>query len=182
MTHWFKLDAVDESFFDDAQYRYVFHMDLRSPADQVWAGLTAQRPHAWCRMLTHVAYTSPGPFAVGSQRASEVAWGALKFRERFFGWDDTARRHSFYVEEVNVPLVRAFAEDYQITPTDTGCRFTWTFAFDPNPSLSPAVRLGLPGIRLLLRSLVKDTEKAFGTARVPSPQTQGAGRPGEQRP
>lgn len=164
MTHWFKLDPVDGSFLDTAQHRYVFAMDLCSPADQVWAGLTDQQPLTWCRMLTHVAYTSPAPFGVGTTRTSEVAWGALKFRERFFAWDDCARRHSFYVEKVNVPLVRAFAEDYQVIPTDTGCRFTWTFAFDANPSLSPAVKLALPGIRMLLRSFVKDTEKAFGTA------------------
>jgi len=170
MTHWFKLDPVDESFLDTAQYRYAFAMDLRSPADEVWGGLTNPQPLTWCRMLTHVAYTSQAPFTVGATRTSEVAWGALQFRERFIAWDDTARRHSFYVEEVNVPLVRAFAEDYQVTPTDTGCRFTWTFTFDANPNYIPSIKLGLPGIRMLLRSFVKDTEKTFGTARVPTLQ------------
>lgn len=163
MTRWFKLDPVDHTFFDRAQYRYDFPLELAASAEQVWEGLTGRSPQSWCRMLTRVDYTSRGPHGVGATRTSEVAWGALKFREHFFDWDDANRRHAFYVDAVNLPLVRAFAEEYVVTPTASGCRFTWTFAFDANPTLSGAVKLGLPGIRWLLGSMANDTARHFGT-------------------
>lgn len=126
----FNLDPVDESFLDSAQYRLVHTMELSASAEEVWAGLTASQPLDWCRMFTWVGYTSDAPFGPGATRTSQVAWGAMEFREHFFRWDDADRRHSFYVAQCNLPLTRAFAEDYHVVPTDDGCRFTWTFAFD----------------------------------------------------
>lgn len=86
----------------------------------------------------------------------------MEFREHFFRWDDADRRHSFYVAQCNLPLTRAFAEDYHVVPTDDGCRFTWTFAFDENTRYRKVLRAGMPGIRLLLTSFARDTERRFG--------------------
>lgn len=157
----FALDPVDASFLDTAPYRYVFHLDLAARADEVWAGLTVDEPQGWCRMLTDVHYTSPAPRGVGATRRSEVARGLLAFHERFFVWDDDARHHAFYAEKLNVPLLRAFAEDYLVVPTETGCRLTWVFAFEARRGFGAIVRAGLPAIMWLLRSMVRDTEQAF---------------------
>lgn len=161
----FKLEAVDSSFLGTAQHRFVFPIELGASADEVWEGLVGERPLGWCRWLTHVGFTSPSPHGPGSTRRSEVARGALKFRERFFVWEEEARHHSFFVEEVNLPLLRAFAEDYRVTPTDSGCTFTWTFAFEAKPGFGAALKLGLPAIQAQLRSFARDTERAFGTRR-----------------
>lgn len=168
MTPTFPLAPVDASFLDTARHRYVFEIDLDAPADQVWAGLTADEPQGWCRMLTDVRYTSPAPHRVGTSRRSVVARGVLSFRERFFVWDEAVHHHAFYVEGMNVPLLRAFAEDYLIVPTERGCRLTWTIAFESRRGFGTLVRLGLPAIAWLLRSLVKDTERAFTGPVTPS--------------
>lgn len=164
MTHvsMFKLEPVNALFLDDAQYRYVFSMDLAATAEEVWAGLTADEPQSWCRMLTDVRFTSQEPHGIGASRTSEVARGVLKFHERFFAWEEDERHQSFYVESVNLPLLRAFAEDYRITPTDSGCHLRWIFAFDAKPGFGALVKFGLPLIGWLLRSLARDTQDAFG--------------------
>lgn len=157
----FQLEPVDGSFLQSAQHRFVYPIDVPAHPDQVWEALTGRHPLEWCRMITRAAYTSERPFGVGATRESEVAWGAMKFRERFFAWDDAERRHAFFVEQCNVPLTRAFAEEYDVTPTDTGCRLTWTFAFEENPRYRLALKAGLPGIRRLLDSLASDTRNSF---------------------
>lgn len=156
------LDPVDESFLDSAQHRFVYPIELAALADEVWGALTGSRPLGWCRMLTHVAYTSGPARGAGTTRRSEVAWGAMTFDERFFAWDDSRRRHAFFVERCNVPLTRAFAEEYRVEPTARGCRLTWTFAFEENRRYRFVLKFALPVIRLLLDSLARDTARAFG--------------------
>lgn len=162
MTRWFQLEHVDETFLESAQHRFEFTMRLKATPDQVWEGLTADLPFAWCRLLTRAEHTSPNPRGAGSTRMSEVAWGALKFRERYLTWDEDARRLTFLVEEMSVPLAGAFAEDLEVTTDPEGSELRWAFAFDAYPRLSGVVWLGLPGIRALLSSFARDTEKHFG--------------------
>jgi Polyketide cyclase / dehydrase and lipid transport len=157
----FTLDPVDKSFLHTAQHRFVYPIDLPVHPDKVWAGLTGAQPLQWCRMLTRVVYTSDPPLGEGTSRESEVARGVLKFHERFFAWDDSERRHAFFVERCNVPLTRAFAEEYHVAPTHDGCRLTWTFAFEENRRYRVALQVAMPGIRMLLNSLARDTERAF---------------------
>lgn len=157
----FALEPVDALFFDSARYRYEFLIDLAAPADVVWAGLTEDHPQGWCRMLTKVRFSSPPPRGTGARRRSEVARGVLSFEERFFSWDESTMQHSFYVKTMNVPLLRSFAEELRVVPTPTGSQLRWTFAFQPRPGFATLVRLGLPAITWLLRSLAKDTERAF---------------------
>lgn len=157
------MDPVDETYFESARYREVLRLRLRAPADEVWTGLTAERPLTWCRRLTDVHYTSPAPYGVGTTRTAVVGWGALKLHERFFVWDDDARHHSFLVESANLPLFRAFAEDYQVEPEGSGSLFTWTFAFDPRPGAGAVVAAGAPASRrLLFGSFGRDTLRHFG--------------------
>ncbi|GGM37651.1 polyketide cyclase [Longimycelium tulufanense] len=161
MTRWYSLEPLDEGFFDSAPFRYRYPMDLPVPAERVWAGLTGSDPLSWCRLLSEVRYTSDRPFGVGTTRTATVLRGSLRIRERFITWDE-GRRHAFLAEEANLPVFRRFGEDYLVEPTATGCRFTWTFAFEPNPALRLAFRAGAPLNRALYATFARDTRRHFG--------------------
>ncbi|MCX6477764.1 SRPBCC family protein, partial [Rhodococcus sp. (in: high G+C Gram-positive bacteria)] len=120
MTHWFDLEPVGVDFFDTAPHIFTYSIDLAAEPDAVWAGLTADEPLSWCRLLTKVHYTSPRPYGVGTRRIAEVGGGAMQMREKFITWDDETRRHSFYVEQSNVPLFQSFAEDYRVDELAVG--------------------------------------------------------------
>jgi len=52
MSLWFNLSPVhDESIFETARHHYRYEMNLPVSADEVWAGLVADRPLAWCKAL-----------------------------------------------------------------------------------------------------------------------------------
>lgn len=161
MALWFNLSTVaDERIFNTARHTYRYEMNLPASADEVWAGLVADRPLAWCRALNG-RYTSSRPFGVGTTREVVTA-NLLKLRERFFIWDEVNRRHAFYVEQTNLPLFSFFAEDYQVTPTANGCRFIWQFAMEGRKGLGPMFSWPQPLIkRLLLDGLIRDTERHF---------------------
>ncbi|MGH3714123.1 MAG: SRPBCC family protein [Micromonosporaceae bacterium] len=152
------LEPCDEAFFDTAPVRFVDAMELAAPAEQVWAGLTADRPLSWCRAITSARWTSPRPFGVGTTRSVKVA-GLLRLRERYFRWEEGTRM-SFSVESTNLPAFRRFGEDYLVEPfSETRSRFTWVIAWEP----LPLGRLGTPVNGLLMRSLFSDTRRHFGT-------------------
>lgn len=157
----FDLNPVsDERVFTTARHTHSYEMKLPVDADVVWKGLVADRPLAWCRALSG-GYTSEQPFGVGTTRTVTVS-RALVLRERFFVWDEENRHHSFYVEQTNLPLFSMFAEAYRVTPTDTGCTFTWKFAMEGRAGTRNAVALSQPLTRkLLLERLIRDTEKHF---------------------
>ncbi|KZF06390.1 MAG: SRPBCC family protein [Rhodococcus sp. (in: high G+C Gram-positive bacteria)] len=160
----FHLQPVsDHSIFETAKYTYTYTLDLAADADTVWAGLTADQPLAWCSALKG-QYTSGRPFGSGTTRNVVVA-RLLRLNERFFEWDESNRRHSFYVESASLPLFGVFAEDYQITPTATGCRFVWRFALEARPGLGVLLAVTQPlNKKVLLDGLVRDTIAHFGRA------------------
>lgn len=176
MPKWFDLDPVDDTFFETAGHRFVYPMRLRAGPEEVWAGLTAPRPLQWVSLLD-AEFTSAQPYGVGTTRRVTVGPGLLRMREHFFVWKDAERRHAFYAEQATVPLFRAFAEDYRVTPAPGGCLFTWTFAFDARRGLGPALRAGGPVNTALFRSFVRNTRRRFGAA--PSTEPHADGRNGD---
>lgn len=162
MAFWFNLKKPqDDSVFETATYHYRYVMQLPVAPDQVWAGLVADKPLAWCKMLDG-QYTSARPFKVGTTRAVGAMFNTLKLRERFFIWDDAQRRHAFYVEQMNVPFFAMFAEDYQVKATADGCEFIWSFAFEPRKGFKLLLDLvELPNKLVLFDSFKRDTEKHF---------------------
>ncbi|MEU4119351.1 SRPBCC family protein [Kitasatospora sp. NPDC028055] len=159
---WFTLERFDPSFFDTAPHRYAYVLDLPVTPEAVWRGLAGDAPLSWCRGLAGGRYTSRPPHGVGTTREI-TAMRLLRLREEFVRWEEGSR-HSFCVTSASLPLFRRFGEDYLVEPTPTGTRFTWTFAFEPNPLLArPAALTDLPN-RSFLGSLVADTERHFGAA------------------
>ncbi len=167
MATWTDLEPVDLTYFDTARHRFGFNVDIpgADPAT-VWADIAAPQPLPWVRALRG-HYLSPEPLGVGTRREVAILRGVLTLRERFFLWDNATYRHSFYVTAANVPLFRSFAEDYRVTPSGDGSRFTWRFAFDARRGFGPIVAAGVPLNRLLLASMQADTQRHFD-GRYPS--------------
>ncbi|MGL6234297.1 MAG: SRPBCC family protein [Segniliparus sp.] len=155
----FTLQECDASVFETAPVVRSFRLDLPVQAERVWSGLSNETPLAWCRLLSGGRYTSPRPFGVGTTR--EITVGkAMRLREEFFRWEE-GRRHSFWVRESNMPLFRRFAEDYLVEPTDIGCSFTWTFAFELNPLIAKPSFIAAAAINSIAAWLKHDTRHHF---------------------
>ncbi len=144
MTRWYRLEALDASFFDTAPYVYRLPVELDVPPERVWESLTSDRALAdWGLGLHRLEWTSPRPFGVGTTREVVLPGRAMAVRERFFRWEE-GHRTTFYVTEANRPLLRRFGEDYLVEATPAGCRFTWTVALEPLPRARLLLRLAAP--------------------------------------
>lgn len=163
MAIWFDLEKVsDESIFDTAPIRFEYTMHLDASADEVWAGLVADKPLLWCKALDG-QYTSARPFGVGTTREVIANFKTIQLKERFFIWDEEKRCHAFYVEKANAPAFKQFAEYYEVTPTEEGCRFVWKFAMVARTGLGIPLKLISPIAKLaLFDGFIRDTEKHFG--------------------
>ena len=156
----FKLQAVDLSFFETASFRWTYHIDVVATPEQVWEGLVAYHPLAWCKLLSG-HYTSALPYGVGTTREVSAA-GIVKLYEEFFYWNDDERRHCFHVLQSNVPFLQSFAEDYHVKPIEGGARLTWRFAFEPKKGFYTMMKLSRLANELLFSTFVKDTHRHFG--------------------
>jgi len=157
----FKLEPVDESFFDTAPRRFAETFEIGRLAHEVWAELVADGALSFCRSLRGARWTSPRPFGVGTMRTMPSLFGALVVEETYFRWEE-GRRQSFYADHTSLPLFRRFAEDYLVEETSTTTsRFTWTIALDPHP----VTRLGDPVNSLIVKGLFEDTRRHFTALR-----------------
>ena len=156
----FSLDPVDASFFETATFRWTYQIDVAASPDEVWAGLVAYRPLAWCKMLNG-HYTSPAPYGLGSTR-SVTAAGIIQLDEVFFRWSDADRHHSFHVLKTNLPILKSFAEDYHVTPIAGGARLTWRFAIEPKRGFHRLMKLSQAVNEYLFSTFVRDTYRRFG--------------------
>ena len=153
----FKLQPVDETFFDSAPKRFAETFEINKPAAEVWDELVEDGALSFCRSLKGAKWTSPRPFGVGTTRTMPALYGALVVEERYFLWEE-GRRQSFYAERTSLPMFRRFAEDYVVEETSpTTCRFTWVIALDPYPAARP----GDPLNAFLVKGLFKDTKRHF---------------------
>lgn len=153
----FNLQPVDETFFENAPWRFVKAFEIGLPASDVWTELTADGALSFCRSLRGARWTSPRPFGVGTKRTMPSLFGALVVEETYFRWEE-GRRQSFYADRTSLPMFRRFAEDYLVEEASPGTtRFTWTIALDPNP----LGRLGKPMNAAIINGLFNDTRRHF---------------------
>ena len=153
----FKLQPVDEAFFEAAPWRFMRAFEIGRPANEVWAELVADGALSFCRSLRGAKWTSPRPFGVGTKRTMPSLFGALVVDEVYFRWEE-GRRQSFYAERTSLPMFRRLAEDYLVEETSPGSsRFTWTIVLDPNP----LARLGKPLNVMIVNGLFNDTRRHF---------------------
>lgn len=90
-----------------------------------------------------------------------LAGAGTRLEERYFHWQeaDGYYANAFWVTASNTPGFRRFAEHYEVTATDAGCRFTRTFLVEP--VIPSTARFARPVVRAVLRRFITDTQRRF---------------------
>lgn len=132
-------ERVGLEFIDTAPFRFVSAVDLAITPEQLFEVLADAEswPH-WATVITKVTWTSPEPRGVGATRTVRMR-GGIVGDEEFLAWEPFSHM-AFRFNEASSRGIAAFAEDYRVTPTATGCHLTWVMAMKPRGA---AARLGM---------------------------------------
>ena len=126
------LRVVDPTFLDTAPIRDSLAQTL--PVSAASAFRCFEDGDAWGEWIPAiegVTWTSPKPFGVGTTRTVALKRGGID--EEFFIWEP-GERMAFYFVTSSMPLVKAFAEDYVLTPRGNDqCELRWNWAIDAGP-------------------------------------------------
>lgn len=146
-----RLRPVTAEFLAEAPTRLVSTARLRAEPGAVFAELTddASTWPLWFREVRSAAYTGPPPYGVGAGRAVTLRGGA-RFVESVVAWEEPPGgpfRFGYRVEEANVPGVRAWAEEWLLTPSaGGGTELRFTIAADTAPAVGAVLALARPGV------------------------------------
>jgi carbon monoxide dehydrogenase subunit G len=132
-------ERVGLDFIDSAPYRFVSTVDLTITPEQVFEILDdAESWPQWATAITKVTWTSPQPHGIGTTRTVHMR-GGIVGDEEFLAWEPYSHM-AFRFNEASTGSIAAFAEDYRIVPTTSGCHLTWVMAMQPK---GVAARLGM---------------------------------------
>ncbi|OHV04104.1 SRPBCC family protein [Mycobacterium talmoniae] len=168
MAKTYPCERVEVGFTETAPYRFSNSVELAITPEQVFEVLADAKswPH-WATVITKVIWTSPEPRGAGTTRTVHMR-GRIIGDEEFLIWEPFSRM-AFRFNECSSKAVAAFAEDYRVEPTPTGCRLTWTLAQKPAgparlvmPIVSPLLNLAF---RRFLTNLRHYTDKRFAPVR-----------------
>ena len=125
-------DKVDDAWVDTAPVRLVNTVDIAATPAQIWSAFEdATAWPRWANVITHVEWTSPRPFGVGTTRTVTMRGGLIGYEE-FISWEPH-RRLGFRFNEASMQGVRAFAERYTLDPVPDGrTRVVWVMAMAPS--------------------------------------------------
>jgi carbon monoxide dehydrogenase subunit G len=123
-------EPVGLDFIAHAPFRFVSTVDLSVTPEQVFELLDDAEswPH-WATAITKVTWTSPQPHGVGTTRTVDMR-GGIVGDEEFLAWEPHSHM-AFRFNKASTGAIAAFAEDYRIVPTPTGCHLTWVMAMKP---------------------------------------------------
>src|SRR4051812_21547395 len=135
----YPCEQVDLDFISEAPFRFVSTVDLAITPEQVFEVLADAQswPH-WATVITKVTWTSPAPYGVGTTRTVHMR-GGIVGDEEFLSWEPHSHM-AFRFNQASTTSIAAFAEDYWVVPTATGCNLTWVMAMKPS---GVAARLGM---------------------------------------
>ena len=153
-----RLRREELPFLTRAPVRQVHRGSVALPAHRVFSWL-AHHPESWPDWFSpaQVCRYEPGlPPGVGSIRRLSLR-GGIRARERILAWDDD-ERFAYRVEEVNLPGIRAFVEEWTLAPVaQDRTELQWLLAVDCTPPVA-----------LLLRAARRPLDHVFqeGTRRM----------------
>jgi Polyketide cyclase / dehydrase and lipid transport len=155
----YKLDPIDDAFFESAPSVVPASVDLDAPPAHVWEALGSDAMWAWAPIVDGVTWLTPhGVGAIRRLRLLKVN----TIEEEFYRWEPDAptRRATFRVTQQTRPLLNGLAEDFVLDPLDGGARtrLTWTMAIDLRGVPAPP--------KALLPVLVKGNTAAIGGIRT----------------
>jgi uncharacterized protein YndB with AHSA1/START domain len=145
-----ECQPVDTSFLDTAKNRFEAVVEIKATREQIFDAFEdAESWPKWAVPITHVEWTSPKPFDVGTTRTVTMI-GNLVGEEEFIAWE-RGKRMAFRFNRASSTTIKAFAEDYHVEELSPGrCRLTWIMAMTPGgagqatmPLVAPLMRVGL---------------------------------------
>lgn len=164
MTAMHPTKRVGVEFVDTAKHSFKNSVDLTITPVQLFEVLAdAEAWPRWAKAITKVTWTSPLPPHVGSTRTVDML-GGLVGDEEFLIWQPNTQM-AFRFNASSEKNVVAFAENYDVVETSSGCHLTWTLAMEVSgpsrvvlPATKPLLNLGF---KLFLRNLRRYTAKRF---------------------
>lgn len=124
-------ERVGLEFIDSAPFRFVSTVDLAITPEQLFEVLAdAKSWPQWASVITNVEWTSPEPRGIGTTRRVTMR-GGIVGDEEFLAWEPFSHM-AFRFNEASTGSIAAFAEDYRVVPTPSGCHLTWVMAMKPN--------------------------------------------------
>jgi Polyketide cyclase / dehydrase and lipid transport len=148
-------DKVDDSWIDTAPVRLVNTIDIEATPEHIWSALedAAAWPR-WATVITHVEWTSPQPFGIGTTRTVTMRGGLIGYEE-FISWEPYTRL-GFRFNEATTSGVRAFAERYTLERMPDGkTRVVWVMAMAPKGVSSAIVPLTRIPMRLAFGRMLR---------------------------
>ena len=139
MARTYPCEPVGLDFIENAPFRFVSEVDLTITPEQLFEVLSDENswPH-WATVITDVEWTSPPPRGVGTTRTVTMR-GHIVGDEEFLAWEPFSHM-AFRFNQSTSNAISAFAEDYRVVETETGCHLTWVMAMKPS---GLAGRLGM---------------------------------------
>ena len=136
-----QLRPVGLDFIDTAPVRLVFAQEMTAAPDAVFHALNDDVPE-WAEWFS--AVTSARAVDDGAGRDIRLRGGG-HFRETVIA-AKSAEVYAYRVDVTNTPGARAMAEEWRLSPAESGTRVQWTFAVEGNAVFRGAVRLAGPGL------------------------------------
>lgn len=160
----YECERVGLDFIDSAPNRFSNSVELNITPEQLFEVLAdADSWPQWAKVITKVEWLTPEPRGVGTARKAFML-GGLAGVEEFIAWDEYTKI-AFRFNEASEKRIKAFAERYDIVPTDNGCRLTWILALEVTGvarfTLAPSKPLLNLGFRRFLKNLRRYTDERF---------------------
>ncbi|MEZ0094690.1 SRPBCC family protein [Streptacidiphilus sp. EB129] len=157
------LRPVTPDFLEHAPVRLVSTARLRAEPEAVFQELTedASTWPQWFREIRSARYTGPPPHGVGAGRAVALR-GGVRLVESVLVCDPP-RRFVYRVEQVNVPSVRAWAEEWLLSPApDGGTALRFTIAVETPLSVGLLLTAIRPGVSRSVRIAARRLDARCG--------------------
>lgn len=147
-------EPVDVTYTDTARFRFANSVAIPASPRQLFEIFEdADSWPRWAGVITKVVWTSQPPYGVGTTRTVHML-GGLVGEEEFLAWEPE-RRMAFRFNASSTNGIHAFAEAYDIVPTDSGCRLTWTLAMHGNAATNLSISAVRPVMNLLFRRFLR---------------------------
>ena len=147
-------EPVGRDYTDTARFRFSNSVAIPASPRQLFEIFAdADSWPRWAGVITRVTWTSEPPYGAGTTRTVHML-GGLVGEEEFLAWEPE-RHMAFRFNASSTRAVRAFAEAYDVVPTDDGCRLTWTLAMHGNAATTLSIAALRPVLNLLFRRFLR---------------------------
>ncbi|HEY9036038.1 MAG TPA: SRPBCC family protein [Pseudomonadales bacterium] len=156
------------SYFQIAPARFEASVVVKATPEQIFE--VFEDAHAWtvwADPITHVEWTSPKPYGLGTTRTVTMSGGMIG-EEEFIAWEP-GKRMAFRFTQASMDSVEAFGEDYRVEDLGGGdVRVTWIMAMSPKGISKIFLKLTGFMMRFMQRKFMKQfkayVESRYGAA------------------